>query len=95
MENELAIRLLQRTSRGVTPTSAGLAFYSRRHSWRCAMPMMPSSPPARRACQATLASAWPPAPPPFSASRSSMRCAKAIPTCACIWWKASPVIWSG
>jgi hypothetical protein len=35
------------------------------------MPMMPSSPPARRACPATSASAWPPAPPPFSACRSS------------------------
>ncbi|EDT7110662.1 tricarballylate utilization LysR family transcriptional regulator TcuR [Salmonella enterica subsp. enterica] len=28
LENELAIRLLQRTTRGVTPTNAGLAFYS-------------------------------------------------------------------
>ncbi len=28
LENELAIRLLQRTSRGVTPTNLGLAFYS-------------------------------------------------------------------
>lgn len=28
LENELAIRLLQLTSRGVTPTNAGLAFYS-------------------------------------------------------------------
>ena len=28
LENELAIRLLQRTSRGVTPTNSGLAFYS-------------------------------------------------------------------
>ncbi|EAO2753336.1 TPA: tricarballylate utilization LysR family transcriptional regulator TcuR [Salmonella enterica] len=28
LENELAIRLLLRTSRGVTPTNAGLAFYS-------------------------------------------------------------------
>ncbi|EDX7149737.1 tricarballylate utilization LysR family transcriptional regulator TcuR [Salmonella enterica subsp. enterica serovar 4,[5],12:i:-] len=28
LENELAIRLLQRTSRGVTPSNAGLAFYS-------------------------------------------------------------------
>ncbi|ELY5635496.1 tricarballylate utilization LysR family transcriptional regulator TcuR [Salmonella enterica] len=28
LENELAIRLLQRTSRGVTPTNARLAFYS-------------------------------------------------------------------
>ncbi|ECC8738680.1 tricarballylate utilization LysR family transcriptional regulator TcuR [Salmonella enterica subsp. enterica] len=28
LKNELAIRLLQRTSRGVTPTNAGLAFYS-------------------------------------------------------------------
>ncbi|EIS3749617.1 tricarballylate utilization LysR family transcriptional regulator TcuR [Salmonella enterica] len=28
LENELAIRLLQRTSRGVTPTNTGLAFYS-------------------------------------------------------------------
>ncbi|EAZ4768474.1 tricarballylate utilization LysR family transcriptional regulator TcuR [Salmonella enterica] len=28
LENELAIRLLQRTSRGVTPINAGLAFYS-------------------------------------------------------------------
>ncbi|EIC8373881.1 tricarballylate utilization LysR family transcriptional regulator TcuR [Salmonella enterica] len=28
LENELAIRLLQRTSLGVTPTNAGLAFYS-------------------------------------------------------------------
>ncbi len=31
LENELAIRLLQRTSRGVTPTNAGLAFYSQAH----------------------------------------------------------------
>ncbi|WP_058909853.1 LysR family transcriptional regulator [Entomohabitans teleogrylli] len=28
LENELAIRLMQRTSRGIVPTDAGLAFYS-------------------------------------------------------------------
>ncbi len=94
LENELAIRLLQRTSRGVTPTSAGLAFYSQaqlalRHADDAILAAR------ERACRATSALAWPPAPPPFSAFRSSMRCAKATPTCACIWWKAFPAIWNG
>lgn len=43
LENELAIRLLQRTSRGVTPTNAGLAFYSQAHS-PCVMPTTRFSP---------------------------------------------------
>jgi LysR family tcuABC transcriptional regulator len=94
LENELAIRLLQRTSRGVTPTSAGLAFYSQAQlALRHADDAILAAREAR--LSATSASAWPPAPPPFSAFRSSTRCAKATPTSACIWWKASPVIWSG
>ena len=85
LENELAIRLLQRTSRGVMPTSAGLAFYSQaqlalRH--------------ADDAVLATSASVWPPAPPPFSGCLLFTRCAKAMPTSACIWSRASPVIWN-
>lgn len=94
LENELAIRLLQRTSRGVTPTSAGLAFYSQAQlALRHADDAILAAREARLSGHVSVGMA--PAPPPFSASRSSMRCAKAIPTCACIWWKASPVIWSG
>ncbi len=48
LENELAIRLLQRTSRGVTPTNAGLAFIHRRNS-PCVMPTTRFSPPEKRA----------------------------------------------
>lgn len=48
LENELAIRLLQRTSRGVTPTNAGLAFIRRRNS-PCVMPTTQFSPPEKRA----------------------------------------------
>ncbi|VFS84510.1 LysR family transcriptional regulator [Salmonella enterica subsp. enterica] len=48
LENELAIRLLQRTSRGVTPTNAGLAFYSQAQL-ACVMPTTQFSPPEKRA----------------------------------------------
>lgn len=90
LENELAIRLLQRTSRGVMPTSAGLAFYSQaqlalRHADDAVLAAR------RRAFPATSASVWPPAPPPFSGCLLFTRCAKAMPTSACIWSRASPV----
>lgn len=51
LENELAIRLLQRTSRGVTPTNAGLAFI-RKHNSLCAMPTTRSLPPEKRVFRA-------------------------------------------
>jgi DNA-binding transcriptional LysR family regulator len=67
LENELAIRLLQRTSRGVMPTSAGLAFYSQAQlALRHADDAVLAAREAR--LSATSASVWPPAPPPFSAS---------------------------
>jgi LysR family tcuABC transcriptional regulator len=51
LESELATRLLQRSSTGVTPTDAGLAFFSRPSS-PCAMPTMRCAPRSRRACRA-------------------------------------------
>ena len=47
LESELATRLLQRSSKGVLPTEAGLAF-SARPSLSCAMPSRPRGRPSRR-----------------------------------------------
>lgn len=63
LENELLICLLQRTSRGVTPTNAGLAFYSQaqlalRHADDAIWLL------ERRVSPDTLASVWLPVPPP-------------------------------
>lgn len=91
LENELSIRLLQRTaSRQQTP---GWRFIHK-HSWRCATPMMPFLPRAKRVSPGTLASAWHPAPRLFSVFRLSTLCATAMPRCACILSKACPATWS-
>lgn len=83
-ENELAIRLLQRTSRGVMPTSAGLAFYSQAQlALRHADDAVLAAREARLSGHVSVGMA--PAPPLCSAYPLSTRCAKAMPTSACIW----------
>lgn len=94
LENELAIRLLQRTSRGVTPTSAGLAFYSQaqlalRHADDAILAARNPGFPG------TSASAWLPVPLQFSVCLLFTPCGKAIAMFACMWWKVSLVIWNG
>lgn len=87
-ENELAIRLLQRTSRGVTPTSAGLAFYSQAQlALRHADDAILAARESRLSGHVSVGMA--PVPLPFSACLLLTPCGKAIVMSACMWWKAS------
>ncbi len=93
LENELAIRLLQRTSRGVMPTSAGLAFYSQAQlALRHADDAVLAAREARLSGHVSVGMA------PSTASVLGCllftRCAKTMPTSACIWSRASPVTWN-
>lgn len=86
LENELAIRLLQRTSRGVTPTNAGLAFYSQAQlALRHADDAILAAREARLSGHVSVGMA-----PVY---RLSMPCRKTMPMSDCMWWKACPVIW--
>lgn len=92
LENELAIRLLQRTSRGVTPTNAGLAFYSQAQlALRHADDAILAAREARLSGHVSVGMA--PVPPPYWVYRLSMPCRKTMPMSDCMWWKACPVIW--
>lgn len=94
LENELSIRLLQRTSRGVTPTNAGLAFYSQAQlALRHADDAILASREARLSGHVSVGMA--PAPPPSWEYRLFMPCGNITPTFACMWWKACRVIWNG
>lgn len=92
LENELAIRLLQRTSRGVTPTNAGLAFYSQAQlALRHADDAILAAREARLSGHVSVGMA--PSTPPYWVYRLSMPCRKTMPMSDCMWWKACPVIW--
>lgn len=94
LENELAIRLLQRTSRGVTPTNSGLAFYSQAQlALRHADDAILAARDARLSGHVSVGMA--PVQPPSRVCRLFMPCGHITPTFACMWWKACQVIWNG
>lgn len=94
LENELAIRLLQRTSRGVTPTNSGLAFYSQAQlALRHADDAILAARDARLSGHVSVGMA--PSTASVLGCRLFMPCGHITPTFACMWWKACQVIWNG
>lgn len=82
LENELAIRLLQRTSR-VMPTRRPRSLLLAGATALCAMLTMPFSPRVKHAFPVTSASVWRRVPLLCWAYLLSTPCAKATPTSAC------------